>query len=196
MSNGRKRNSIKKPFEEYDRKTRRRFLKIVKSGEIPDELKETKEGRLIQEAIINRRMMKSGWGLFTDFIKTHKARYAGGITSTIIVNLLAIVTPIITAEIVDMLNTVEAGGESAVLDRLLILCLILVVVAVVKLVATFLVRYWILGASIVMEYMMRRKMFNKLLDLSLNYFNRKSAGEIMALSTNDLRSFRIHIPYS
>ena len=153
----------------------------------------TIDSELLLEAIKARELMKSGWGLFSDFIKSQKGRYVGGILSTIIVNLLAIVTPIITAEIVDMINVVQPDGVTAVINRLKILCIILVLVAVCKLVSTFFVRYFILGASLMMEYAMRNKMFNKLLDLSLNYFNRKSAGEIMALSTNDLRSLRMAI---
>ncbi len=189
----RNKSEISKPFADRDKKTRRKYLRIVRKGFIPDEIKGTEDEILISEAIEQRKLMKKGWGLFSDFIKNKKFRYMGGITATVTVNLLAIVTPIIIADIVDMINVSTSGGETAVIGRLKILCLILVAVAVGKLVSTFLVRYFILGASLLMEYSMRRKMFNKLLDLSLNYFNRKSAGEIMALSTNDLSSLRMAI---
>ena len=181
------------PFKNHDRKTRKRYMKIVRSGVVPEELLGTKDGILIQEAIKQKEMMKDGWGLFKDFIKSKKARYAGGILATITVNLLAIVTPIVISEIVDMINNIAPGNETTVINRLMVLCLILVAVAVASLVSTFFVRYFILGASLLMEYSMRQRMFNKLLDLSLNYFNKKSAGEIMALSTNDLSALRMAI---
>ncbi|MBN1623264.1 MAG: ABC transporter ATP-binding protein, partial [Clostridia bacterium] len=189
----RNKSDISKPFADRDKKTRRRYLKIVRKGIVPDNLKGSEDETLISAAIEQRKLMKKGWSLFTDFMKDRKFRYIGGIAATVIVNLLAIVTPIIIADIVDMINVSTAGGEAAVIGRLQILCLVLVAVAVGSLVSTFLVRYFILGASLLMEYSMRKKIFNKLLDLSLNYFNRKSAGEIMALSTNDLSSLRMAI---
>ncbi len=188
-----KHDDHKKPFSEFDRKTRRRFKRIVKNGKVPDEIIGTKDEKVLRKQIQQNESIKKGWGIFAEFIKTHKARYSSGIISVIAVNGLAILTPIITGEIVDMLRAADATTMDSTVARLLTLCIILVCIAVGKLVANFLVRYCILGASNLLDYVMRKKMFNKLIDLSMNYFNKKSAGEIMALSTNDLRTVRMAI---
>jgi len=186
-----RKNDHKKPFSEYDYKTRIRFKRIVKHGRIPEELIGTDEEKAIKKQIKLNESTKKGWGAISDFMKKHKARYSTGILAVIAVNALAIITPIITGEIVDMLREAEASGMDATVSRLATLCIIIVCIAIAKLVANFVVRYTILGASNILDYLMRGKMFNKLIDLSMNYFNRKSAGEIMALSTNDLRALRM-----
>ncbi len=188
-----RKNDHEKPFSEFDLKTRRRYKKIVRKGSIPEELIGTEEEKILKKQIKQNQSIKKGWQIFKDFIKKHKIRYMSGILSVVAVNVLAIITPVIIGEIVDMLRSAEASGMDATISRLSILCIIIVCIAVVKLVANFLVRYCILGASNVLDYIMRKKMFNKLIDLSMNYFNRKSAGEIMALSTNDLRTLRMAI---
>ncbi len=188
-----RKNDHKKPFSEYDFKTRIRYKKIVKKGNIPDELVGTEEEKILRKQMKQNKSIKKGWGLFTKFFKKHKIRYGSGIVSIVIVNAFAILTPIITGEIVDMLRETEKGAMDATVSRLMILCIIIVCIAVAKLAANFTVRYCILGASNLLDYAMRRKIFNKLVDLSINYFNRKAAGEIMALSTNDLRTLRMAV---
>lgn len=188
-----KHDDHKKPFSEYDKKTRREFKKIVKNGIIPEKLKGSKDAKILEKQIKQNASIKKGWGVFSEFIKKHKVRYGSGVLSVVAVNGLAIMTPIITGEIVDMLRAADSVTMDATVSRLLTLCIILVCIAVGKLVANFLVRYCILGASNLLDYVMRKKMFNKLIDLSMNYFNKKSAGEIMALSTNDLRTLRMAI---
>ncbi len=188
-----RKNDHKKPFSEYDKKTRRNFKRIVKKGNIPEEIIGTKDEKVLRKQMKQSESIKKGWGVFAEFIKKHKIRYSSGVLAVIAVNGLAILTPIITGEIVDMLRAADATTMDSTVARLLMLCIVLVCIAVVKLVANFLVRYCILGASNLLDYVMRKKMFNKLIDLSINYFNRKSAGEIMALSTNDLRTVRMAI---
>ena len=183
----------KKPFSEYDFRTRRKYRKIVKNGSIPDNLIGTDDEKVLKKQIRQNESTKKGWQIFKDFMKKHKYRYASGILSVVAVNALAIITPVIIGEIVDMLRAAEASGMDETVSRLATLCIIIVGIAVVKLVANFLVRYCILGASNILDYLMRKKMFNKLIDLSMNYFNRKPTGEIMALSTNDLRTLRMAI---
>ncbi|MCK5758541.1 MAG: ABC transporter ATP-binding protein [Clostridiales bacterium] len=188
-----RKNDHEKPFSEYDKKTRRKFNRIVKKGNIPKEIIGTKDEKVLRKQIKQNESIRKGWGVFAEFIKKHKLRYSSGVLAVIAVNGLAILTPIITGEVVDMLRAADATTMDSTVARLLILCIVLVCIAVVKLVANFLVRYCILGASNMLDYVMRKKMFNKLIDLSINYFNRKSAGEIMALSTNDLRTVRMAI---
>ncbi|MCD6322586.1 MAG: ABC transporter ATP-binding protein [Clostridiales bacterium] len=188
-----RKDEYKNPFSEYDKKTRRKFKQIAKNGNIPEEIIGTKDEKVIRKQIKQNEGIKKGWGVFVEFIKKHKSKYILGIMSVIAVNGLAILTPIIIGEIVDMLRAADATTMDSTVARLLIFCIVLVGIAVGKLVANFLARYYILGASNLLEYVMRKKMFNKLINLSINYFNKKSAGEIMALSTNDLKTVRMAI---
>jgi ATP-binding cassette subfamily B protein len=188
-----RKNDHKKPFSEYDFRTRLRYKRIVKKGVIPEDLIGTDDEKILKKRIKQNKSIKKGWKVIGEFIKVHKYRYISGILSVIAVNGLAIVTPIITGEIIDMLRESEAAGMDETISRLGILCMVIVAISVGKLVANFLVRFFILGGSNLLDYLMRKKLFNKLIDLSMNYFNRKPAGEIMALATNDLRTFRMAI---
>lgn len=188
-----KKSDHNKPFDGYDLKTKRLYKRIVKSQNIPDYLIGTKEELEIKRQIDISNSAKKGWGLFAVFFKEHKIRYSVGVLSIIAVNALAIITPILIGEIVDMLRAADSVTMDATVSRLLILCVVMVGISILKLAANFLVRYCILGASNLLEYVMRRKIFGKLVDLSMNYFNRKTAGEIMALSANDLRTIRMAI---
>jgi ATP-binding cassette subfamily B protein len=183
----------KKPFGKNDFRTRLKYKKIVKKGIIPEELIGTDDEKILKKQIRQRKSIRKGWGIIGEFLKDHKYRYISGIASVVAVNGLAIVTPIITGEIIDMLREAEAGGMDETISRLGILCLVIVCIAVGKLVANFMVRYLLLGGSNLLDYLMRKKLFNKLIDLTMTYFNRKPAGEIMALATNDLRTFRMAI---
>ncbi|MBN2559251.1 MAG: ABC transporter ATP-binding protein [Clostridia bacterium] len=167
-----------------------RLWRLARQGRVPDEIKGTPEEKLLKKKIKQNKNLKKGWGLFIEFIRRHWVRYSFGVLAIVSVNAMSIVTPIITGDIVDMLSDTAAGMESVSLKRLSMLCLVIVGLSFAKLMANFFNRYLIQGASNILEYAMRKRMFNKLIDLSISYFNRKSAGEIMALASNDLRALR------
>ncbi len=189
----RKKDKFEDPLKKHGILDRLRYRRMARKGEVPDEYKGTDTGKDIKKKMRQNEKIRKGWGLFAQFIKEHKVRYLLGVLSIVTVNVLSIMTPIIIGQIVDMVKETVSGNENLTERRLLILCLVIVGISFAKLVSNFLVRYLLLGASNLMEYVMRKKMFSKLVDLSMAYFNRKNAGELMALSTNDLRALRMAI---
>ena len=121
-----RKNDHKKPFSEYDIRTRMRFRKIVKHGKIPEELIGTDAEKVLKKQIRLSESTKKGWSIISGFIKKHKIRYGTGILAVIAVNALAIITPIITGEIIDMLRGAEATGMDETISRLANLCIIIV----------------------------------------------------------------------
>lgn len=188
-----KKDEFEDPLKKHGFINRIKYRRMVRKGEISDDIKGTETEKDIKKTIDQNKKIQKGWGLFTDFIKDYKFKYLFGVLSIIWVNILSIITPIIIGQIIDMLKETTPGSQNITEKKLLILCLVIVGISFGKLVGNFLVRYLILGASNLMEYVMRKKMFSKLVDLSMAYFNRKNAGELMALSTNDLRALRMAI---
>ncbi|MEA3392611.1 MAG: ABC transporter transmembrane domain-containing protein, partial [Candidatus Marinimicrobia bacterium] len=185
-----KKDKFDDPLEKHGIINRLKYRRMARKGDIPDEYEGTQTEKDIKKKMRQNTKIRKGWGLFAQFMKDHKFRYLLGVLSIVVVNVLSIATPMIIGQIVDMIKKTVMGTENLTLRRLLILCIVIVAIAVGKLVANFTVRYLLLGASNLMEYVMRKKMFSKLVDLSMAYFNRKNAGDIMALSTNDLRALR------
>jgi len=55
-----RKNDDKKPFSEYDRKTRRKFKRIVKKGNIPEEIIGTQEEKVLRKQMKQRESIKKG----------------------------------------------------------------------------------------------------------------------------------------
>jgi len=130
--------------------------------------------------------LKNGLSIIKAFFSKNYMKYIYGFMAIIVVDLCSIFSPILSGKIIDrVMNTVK-GIDNLTSRRLLILCSLFVAIALIKLIANYLTRLFVLGASYILDYGTRNKMFNKLLKLSMNYYNKKTTGEIMALSSNDL----------
>jgi len=130
--------------------------------------------------------LKNGLSIIKAFFSKNYMKYIYGLMAIIVVDIGSIFSPILSGKIIDrVMNTVK-GVDNLTSRRLLILCSLFVAIALIKLIANYLTRLFVLGASYILDYGTRNKMFNKLLKLSMNYYNKKTTGEIMALSSNDL----------
>ncbi|MBN2853003.1 MAG: ABC transporter ATP-binding protein [Clostridia bacterium] len=132
--------------------------------------------------------LKNGLQMIKEFFRKNYMKYIGGLLAIIAVDLCSIYTPILSGSIVDQIVNTVNGIDSLTARRLLLLCSLIVFVALFRLVGNYLTRFFVLGASYVLDYAVRNKLFNKLLSLSMNYYNKRSTGEIMALSSNDLNA--------
>ena len=115
-------------------------------------------------------------------IKGKALHYLTGIVMIAAFNLIAVWIPQITAQIID-------GASEATLDShgILLLCLKILGVAGVSFVLAFLSRYFIFNAALLFGRESRNKVFEYLVNLSMKYFSKNSVGDVMALTTNDLR---------
>lgn len=132
--------------------------------------------------------LKNGLKILKEFFNKYYMKYIYGVTAIIFVSLFAMISPILSGYIVDQIvDSINKIGNLTT-RRLLVLCSIFVFIALLNLIANYLTRLFVLGASYIFDYGTRTKLFNKLLQLSLDYYNKKTTGEIMALSSNDLRA--------
>lgn len=131
-------------------------------------------------------VLKSGIGILKDFIRKHRWRYIGGFLMVLVINGLTILAPILTGRLVDEIKNAANSIQDLSLRRLAILCSLFVIISLVSLLANFLARLLYIGTSNMLDYLLRTKLFHKLMELSMRFYNRFSTGDIMALATNDL----------
>ncbi len=132
--------------------------------------------------------LKRGIKLLKEFLSKNYIKYIYGFIAIIFADLCTMLTPILSGRIVDAIVNTTNGLDNLTTRRLLLLCSIFIGIALIKMLANFLTRLFVIGASFVLDFATRSAMFNKLLELTMNYYNKKSTGEVMALSTNDLNA--------
>ena len=115
-------------------------------------------------------------------IKEKFLNYFVGVVMIAAFNLMAVWIPQITAQIID-------GAADAVLDMhgILMLCLKILAIAAASFLLAFSSRYFIFNSALLFGRDSRNKLFEHLVDLSMKYFTENSVGDVMALTTNDLR---------
>lgn len=117
------------------------------------------------------------------FIKERKLQYSIGVILACIMNVLQLVVPKITGDIVDYLNT-----GNIIEDKTLKYVSILIVVSIMIFCLHFLSRQLLYRSANFYAHLERSRIFNKVLSLSMNFFTKRSTGEIMALTTNDVKA--------
>lgn len=122
----------------------------------------------------------------TSFIKQYKNEYIKGIIYILFINILQLSIPRITGNAIDRIkdNAIDDNG-------LLMYSVIICVIALLIFAMHYLSRVHIIGAANLYDYIVRNNMFKHLLRLSMSFFNKKSVGEIMALSNNDLSAVKM-----
>jgi len=116
----------------------------------------------------------------------YRYKFLIGILLIVGFNSLQIQIPKLQGNVIDLLT------ENS-MDKKALLCYIgiILLLAVGAFILTFISQVIILGITIRFDYDLRGKLFKHILDLSVNYLSKTGAGEIMALSTNDLRMLRM-----
>ncbi len=123
---------------------------------------------------------------FELFVKQNKGKYITGAVAIFLVNIIALIIPRITG------NTVDALDIGAIDNNgLLKISALIVLLALLVFFMHYISRLMIIGTSSLYEMLVRNELFKHLEKLSMSFFNRKSVGEIMALSTNDLNAVRM-----
>ncbi|KAF2957921.1 multidrug ABC transporter ATP-binding protein [Thermotoga sp. Ku-13t] len=124
--------------------------------------------------------------MLRDFVKKYWPRYLAGILVLIIVDLLQLYIPRFTGKVVDHLKSPQAS-----MNFVTVMVGWIVGIAIAIAIMRFLWRYFIIGNSRRFEYLTRRVLFDKLLSLSLGFFDRTRSGDLMARFTNDLQAVRM-----
>lgn len=134
-------------------------------------------------------MPNSSWGavgLILPYFRRHVRKVLVGFLALVAVDFLQLVIPRVIKEAVDSIQFGTATSNS-----LLAAGAIIVVLALLIAVLRFLWRNMLLGFSRSVETDLRSRMVSHLLTLDRAFFQRRPAGEIMALATNDLSSVQL-----
>ncbi len=118
---------------------------------------------------------------FFKYLKQFKGRYLVGCGVLLVVNLLQLITPRLTGDIIDMLSKDSINNS-----QLMVYAGIIVLTSFLIFIFNYFTRILMQGSSNLIDMMVRNDMFKQLTKLSLNYFNKKPVGDIMALSINDV----------
>ncbi|MFU0799895.1 MAG: ABC transporter ATP-binding protein/permease [Xylanivirga thermophila] len=123
---------------------------------------------------------------FFSFIKERKWHYIIGILLLFLINILQLIVPKITGKAIDGLQ------QRAITEhQLLIYAGLTLLIAILVFILNYLSRIQIIGSANLYEFALRNKMFRHLLDLSMNFYNKKAVGDIIALSINDVNAIRM-----
>lgn len=141
------------------------------------------DGSKMKDSKWVRDFEKSNDKLVLRFLKANGVRYLFGFLFFAAVNLLQVVTPRLTGDIID-----ELYKQNPDLSLIAKFAIVIFALSIVIMGLQFLGRLTVLGAGTLFDVLMRRKLFRKLLTLSMNFFHKKSIGDIMALSVNDLNA--------
>ncbi|KPK26976.1 MAG: multidrug ABC transporter ATP-binding protein [Desulfobacterales bacterium SG8_35_2] len=136
-----------------------------------------------------RRNLHSSWqavGLVLPFFRHYRLQLFIGFISLLAVNGLQLVIPRVIKHAVDGLQ-----NEGVAAANLLQYGILIVGLAVCIAIFRFGWRYMILGFSRHLERDLRNWLFSHILTLDRIFFQRSTAGEIMALATNDLAAVQL-----
>src|SRR5699024_3531999 len=109
-----------------------------------------------------------------------------GILLLLFINILQLIVPKITGNAIDGIK-----GGTITEEMLVQYAIIIFVIDIGVFIFNYLSRIQIIGTSNLYELSLRNKMFNHLLDMSMEFYNKRAVGDIMALSTNDIHAIRM-----
>lgn len=120
-----------------------------------------------------------------NFLKENRVKYIIGIILLVIVDILQLVSPLITGSFVDDIGDGLMTGHKIIFYMAAVILLTLGVAL-----GRYGWRTTIIGISKKLEYKMRQMMFEKLTNLNQTYYNSHKTGDLMARCTNDISTVR------
>jgi len=118
------------------------------------------------------------------YLRRYKKRYVLGFGALLIGQAVGVTVPLIIKAGIDSLT------HAVTSRKLLFYAGFLLVVALVKAVFQFWMRWILIGISRDVEYDLRNDLFAHLMRLSQRYYNRTRTGDLMSKLTNDLNAVR------
>jgi len=120
------------------------------------------------------------WKWLFSYLGRYKWKFVTFLTLLLIGTLVSSISPIISANIVDY--GIVAKDSAYIIFMSTIYFSLLVFMAI----TTYFAMYGMGKISQNITYEVRNDLFNKLQDMSLNYFDKHSSGDIMSITTNDV----------
>ena len=122
------------------------------------------------------------------YFKKYKYRYAFGFLFLLAVDAAQVLIPQFIRRAIDVIGSISSDGFE--LRQVLIPCAFMVGLMAFVSLGRFLWRYFIHGASRRIEAEIRQKLFEHLLSLSHDFYQKNKIGDLMARATNDLNAVR------
>lgn len=125
-----------------------------------------------------------------DFFIRNKFKYIIGLFCLLFVDLIQLLVPKIIGNLTD-------DFTNNVLNNSLIIkySFYIILTGLLIGIGRFFWRTHIITTSRVLEYELRKKLFNHILSLSPNYFNNHKTGDLMSHATNDINAVRIALSF-
>lgn len=118
--------------------------------------------------------------IIKSYLKKYWWKYALGIIFLLVVDYIQIIIPKRIGSIIDYI-----GSDSWDLDHLKILVLGIVMLAAGMAIGRFFWRYFIIGAARLFQYQTINTMFNHIIDLDQNFYDKWRTGDLMTRFTSD-----------
>lgn len=142
--------------------------------------------QLLYFVIVSLLRKVSVFRTLKEYLWKYSKYYKVGLFALIFVNGFQLVIPQITRAAVNEM-TFGTATQSGLLRYALIIVGLALGVGVMR----FFWRYMIIGSSRKIEFDLRERFYNTLLNMSVGYFNKTKVGDLMALATNDLNAVRM-----
>src|SRR5690554_3632642 len=107
--------------------------------------------------------LKQGVSFLKNYIKEKKWNYMGGFMILILLNIISVMTPILTGHVVDAIKNAVDGIQDLTIQRLTLYASLFVLISLVSLIANFVARLFFIGSNNMLDYLLRKKMFQKLI---------------------------------
>ncbi|MCP1357870.1 ABC transporter transmembrane domain-containing protein [Aneurinibacillus migulanus] len=115
------------------------------------------------------------------FIRAHKKKYIIGILLLVICDVLVLLPPWLVGELINRMRVGTLQGQGLVWNVALIVALAFLLYGM-----RFAWRYYLFGASLILEKTLRNRLFGHLTQMSPAFYDRRRTGDLMALATNDI----------
>jgi ATP-binding cassette subfamily B protein len=125
------------------------------------------------------------------YLARYRKRYALGFLCLLTVDASQVLIPQLTRQAVDLISTAGvAGAGDGTASRIFLLCAAMSASMLLISAGRFLWRYFIHGSSRRIETELRNRIFDHLLALSYDFYQKNKIGDLMARSSNDLGAVR------
>lgn len=121
-----------------------------------------------------------------DFIKKYWLHYATGIIVLILSAFIQTLSPKILGNIIDILDS-----NNIIKQKIIINIGLLLLIALAAFVTRYIWRYFIIGTARNLECYLRQKLFEHFQKLSIDFFNSRKTGDLVAYAVNDINAVRM-----
>ncbi len=123
--------------------------------------------------------------IVVDFLKQYWHRYVLGIVFLVLSSYIQALSPKVLGIIIDILELEPIDSQ-----RVMLYISYLILIAIGAFITRFIWRYFIMGNARNMECYLRQKLFQHFQKMSVEFYNHRKTGDLIAYATNDVSAVR------